>query len=939
MNARSRTFIGRRAELRRLDDALTDCARSRLRFALVSGDAGIGKTALIRRFADVARRAAVQVFITECAQEDRLRPFGPLLQLSGPFAALATRWAKDSVITAHDRDRAFAALSGELREAARNRPIVVVLEDLQWCDEETLRLLPYLARRTADAAVLVVATIRSDIAAAATLARTVVDLRRRGAVELALPPLTPSQVGLLMRSILEKGRIDSALLSYVSEHSEGNPLFVEELVRGLIDHGWVICVDARWQPVRSLADATVPTSVGAGVRDRLALVTAEVRWILSNAAVIGPRFTFDLLLEATGASRAVLVAAIRAGIDAELIEERQADGPTFVFRHALFRDALRDALIGPERQEVHHRVALAMEATASETNRESLAPELARHFEAAGELERAARYHLASARVLGMTERTWPTGFAANAGVAAHLERALALAPPDHLDRAEMLRVYAWAQADAGRRLELIEESLKHAEKTGDRRGIALATVMSGVWRAMRGDRSGAADIRRGIDLLEPLGPSRDLAEAQFQLARFAMLDGDDNAVALAERAVELARAQADPALLANALVTLGPAQVAAGCSDGVPTTRAGIALAREHSVAAVLPRGLINLVNSVADSGGSDDAIEAAEREHALEVPLSGDGLDRAFLEGRWDDALGMADELFVLEGPDPGTVLRRAYIQVARGGPAGIVDEVLAAHEEVEKMLLWRGTSLAVEVLYLCADHRAAVHASQYAARSMDRGVRLAENQNAAVAALASAVAAGAPSAIDEWLDRCAARRTLEPRTAEARRAYARGERAVREGRSDVALEAFSQSAAGFDRPGQSLLARTLPRLRRVELLAEIDPGAAQREFAAVTAIWRDVDARWFLERLREWGTTRGLRGWSVAAHRGPRPTRRELEVARLVADGLTNKEIAAHLGIAERTAETHVQRIVTKLDLRSRSQLAAWMAGARGATDLHP
>ena len=701
MNARSRTFIGRRAELRRLDDALTDCARSRLRFALVSGDAGIGKTALIRRFADVARRAAVQVFITECAQEDRLRPFGPLLQLSGPFAALATRWAKDSVITAHDRDRAFAALSGELREAARNRPIVVVLEDLQWCDEETLRLLPYLARRTADAAVLVVATIRSDIAAAATLARTVVDLRRRGAVELALPPLTPSQVGLLMRSILEKGRIDSALLSYVSEHSEGNPLFVEELVRGLIDHGWVIFVDARWQPVRSLADATVPTSVGAGVRDRLALVTAEVRWILSNAAVIGPRFTFDLLLEATGASRAVLVAAIRAGIDAELIEERQADGPTFVFRHALFRDALRDALIGPERQEVHHRVALAMEATASETNRESLAPELARHFEAAGEVERAARYHLASARVLGMTERTWPTGFAANAGVAAHLERALALAPPDHLDRAEMLRVYAWAQADAGRRLELIEESLKHAEKTGDRRGIALATVMSGVWRAMRGDRSGVADIRRGIDLLEPLGPSRDLAEAQFQLARFAMLDGDDNAVALAERAVELARAQADPALLANALVTLGPAQVAAGCSDGVPTTRAGIALAREHSLAAVLPRGLINLVNSVADSGGSDDAIEAAEREHALEVPLSGDGLDRAFLEGRWDDALGMADELFVLEGPDPGTVLRRAYIQVARGGPAGIVDEVLAAHEEVEKMLLWRGTSLAVEVL----------------------------------------------------------------------------------------------------------------------------------------------------------------------------------------------------------------------------------------------
>src|SRR5204863_8523078 len=116
-------------------------------------------------------------------------------------------------------------------------------------------------------------------------------------------------------------------------------------------------------------------------------------------------------------------------------------------------------------------------------------------------------------------------------------------------------------------------------------------------------------------------------------------------------------------------------------------------------------------------------------------------------------------------------------------------------------------------------------------------------------------------------------------------------------------------------------------------------MDPGGARREFAGVRALWRDGGGRWFLGRLREWGTTRGLRGWSAGARRGPRPTRRELEVARLVAHGLTNKEIAAHLGIAERTAETHVQRIVTKLDLRRRSQLAAWMAGAGGATDLRP
>src|SRR5881396_150157 len=194
MNPRSRDFIGRRGELRALDNALTECARGQLRFALVSGEAGIGKTALARRFADVARRAAAQVLITECAQEDRSRPFAPLLQLSGPFAPLAADGVGHPVPAGPDRDRAFAAVAARLREAALNRPVVVVLEDLHWSDEETLRVLPYLARRVADASVLVVATVRSDIAGSATLVRTLVDLRRRDAVELRVPPLTPSQV-------------------------------------------------------------------------------------------------------------------------------------------------------------------------------------------------------------------------------------------------------------------------------------------------------------------------------------------------------------------------------------------------------------------------------------------------------------------------------------------------------------------------------------------------------------------------------------------------------------------------------------------------------------------------------------------------------------------------------------------------------------------------
>jgi DNA-binding CsgD family transcriptional regulator len=497
--------------------------------------------------------------------------------------------------------------------------------------------------------------------------------------------------------------------------------------------------------------------------------------------------------------------------------------------------------------------------------------------------------------------------------------------------------MYAWAQEDRERRLSVIEQSLAHARTTGDSRGVALSTVMAGVWDAMRGDRAGLGRIREGIRLLEASGPNTDVAEAYFQLARLAMLDGEPDAVTLAERAVELARAKQDQVLIANALVTLGPALIAAGRIEGIKVTREGVALARGLSATEVVRRGLINVVNSVAGSGGSDDEIREVEREYALELPLSGDGLSWAFEEGRWDDALQMANELEVFEGPFPETALMRAYIGVARSGPTEFLPGVVFADEQTRSVLLWRASSLAVEVLFLAGDHRSSLGAAGRVALCLERGVRLAENQSAAVVALAAAVALDDSAAIEEWLERCAGRRTLEPRTADARRAYARGEQALRDGRPDQALVAFTEAAAGFDHPRQSMLARTLPRLRRAELLARKNPSAALRDVAAVMAMWRAVDATWYLGRLREWAAAHGLRGWTVGARQGPRLTPRELEVARLVAEGLTNKEIGARLGITERTAETHVQRIVTKLDLRGRSQLAAWVAGGPGSVVL--
>jgi len=940
----ARELIGRRAELKTLEEALAEATPGRLELVLVSGPAGMGKTALVRHAADAAARAGAQVIVAECAAEDAARPFAALRSARGALLDAVDPRARErpSPLEAHERHRAFATIVERLRDMARDRTVVLVLEDMQWSDEETLRLLPYLTRR-ADAAVLVVATFRSEDAGSGALGRALTELRGRDAIEIDLRPLTPAQVGMLVRSAL--GSTDpphAELRSFVVEHSGGNPLFAEELVRALVEGGWLVRAGGSWQPARSLTDAVPTTSIADGVRARLALMSDDARRILSSAAVIGQRSPFDLLVRVTGSSREAVIGALRAGIQAQLVEERP-DGPSYAFRHALLRDALLAELIGPERQDIHRAVALALEAATPEADRPSISDELARHFDAAGDAERATRYHLMAVRasshgaVLGEL-----IPITTNAVVAMHLERALALAPADHPDRAEMLRGYAWAQEDPARRLPLIEESLAHARRAGDERDVALSMVMAGVWRGLRSDRAGMPIVRDGILLLEASGSGADLAAAHTQLARIAMLAGDPDASAIAERAIELAREHDLPVLVASGLVSLGTRMVSEGRLDGIERIRAGLALAREHSAAFAVLRSLTNLWLCLVGSSAPEDEIREVERALALGT-ADGGMTDRQFelrlmalfFDARWDEALDLIDEMcFPPFAQSPVAAMIRAYVGVAREGPAAFRADVLRTHERVKTLFGTQPMALAPEILHLAGDNEAALETAGYVARALGAQMTREFVNTAATAALAAAVASHDDAAVEEWIERCARRHPIESSTAEGRRAYAAGERASRGGRREEALDAFARSAMGFERRGATLLARTLPRLRRAELLANEDPAAAQRELAAVMAMWRAVDATWYLGRLREWATAHGLRGWTVSARRGPRLTPRELEVARAVAEGLTSKAIGARLGITERTAETHVQRILTKLDLRGRAQLGAWLAGSSGA-----
>jgi DNA-binding CsgD family transcriptional regulator len=208
------------------------------------------------------------------------------------------------------------------------------------------------------------------------------------------------------------------------------------------------------------------------------------------------------------------------------------------------------------------------------------------------------------------------------------------------------------------------------------------------------------------------------------------------------------------------------------------------------------------------------------------------------------------------------------------------------------------------------------------------------------AAVCGLFAAVWLGERAAAERWERLALSGRSHAARSKKGRRAYALAERSARLGETQRALDLFGESAECFIGVGGSLVGQTLARLRRAEILAarnSLNDGAAvSNDLAFVEALWRKTKATWYLGRLREAAASRGL---DLPSSMGQPPARRdgsvgltprEREVAALVARGLTNLQVAEELTISERTVEGHVERILGKLEFRSRGQIAAWLAG---------
>ncbi len=398
-------LIGRETELGRLRGWLRESGRGRGRLVLLTGEAGIGKSRLLQELASVAARQGVRILAGRAYEAEQILPFRPwidalragrvLSDLEGPSSQVVA-WRKELArlfpelagpgapppITPESHVRLFELIDELVARLASRQPVVLILEDLHWADEMSLRLLAFVGRRATQRAVLVLGTARDEELADAPLLRQLLqDPSGSPAVEhLALAALSETSTARLVRGLARAGSSQSYLARLTREVwalSEGNPFVIVETVRAF-EEG----------PGLEAGGVTLPHRVRTLMTNRLDRLSPKARHLAGVASAIEREFSFPLLQGAAGLSRQETAEGLE-----ELVRRRilEAAGERFAFTHVRIRSAIYDGLLVPRRQALHAAVGTALEQTYAGRLAEAY-DGLAYHFARADEPSKAFQY-------------------------------------------------------------------------------------------------------------------------------------------------------------------------------------------------------------------------------------------------------------------------------------------------------------------------------------------------------------------------------------------------------------------------------------------------------------------------------------------------------------------------------------------------------------------
>ena len=360
----SAELVGRGDERQLLQEALDDARAGRGSLVLVSGEAGIGKSALVDDLKQIAGQQGFCVLWGGCYDLTTTPPYGPWLEALGRYrpsddGLQLPRWAVDSARIEHlgGRSELFRDFQQIFSDITSRHPLVIVLEDLHWSDQGSLDVLRFLGRQADEIGMLIVATYRDDeLSRGHPLFRSLPYLSRESdALRLELAPLAPAAIRQLTAPLeLSPGDTDR-LATYLHQRAEGNPLFTLELLRALEAAQILRRTDDRFE-LGVVEGAQVPALVSQLIERRLSMVPVETRELIEVAAIIGDEIDIGLWAQVAGWDEAALDEPIRRAFAATILKETP-DGRGLQFTHALVREALYEGVVLSRRRALHRQIA------------------------------------------------------------------------------------------------------------------------------------------------------------------------------------------------------------------------------------------------------------------------------------------------------------------------------------------------------------------------------------------------------------------------------------------------------------------------------------------------------------------------------------------------------------------------------------------------------
>lgn len=948
-------LVGRSGELATLDRTLVDLTAGSVALEIV-GEPGVGKTRLLSELGALAEERSQLVLSGRAIELERDLPLGPFIDALGDYLA-----ARDEAplrrLTADERAElrhVFPQLSGTATETpdglvderfrthravrsllealALEKPLVLCLDDLHWADDASVETLDYLMRRPPKGPVLLALALRPNQAPRRLLA-ALASAELEGICEaLEVGPLDRKQAAPLLERLPDPDARDA-----VFSESGGNPFYLEQLLRAgrpAIE---------RHEEVAPLPDADLPKAVYAALAAELEKLPSAADDLLRAAAVLGEPFEADLAATIAELPDRAWPSALDVLIGRDLV--RATEAPRRLrFRHPIVRSVVYRSTPPGWRLAAHARAAEVL------ARRGVRAIELARHVElsAAPGDEKALSILVAAAKAAG--ER--------GPASAAHWYRAtLELLSPDDPRRLELLIAMAMSLGSAGELHEgsrVVEEALELLPAEASMQRVGLIAFQSGIDRQL--GRYAEAQ-RRNIEAREHLGSdaSPESVSLLIELATHGAFTTDwESACEWGERGLAAAHTLGDPPLLASALAVLCLAKAELGRTEEAQRLRSDASAVLEG----LSDEEFATRLDAPLSLGFADFFLE--RYEEAASCLARGIEVSRIAGQGQFIATMrsGQAWTLCALGRVEEAESVVDAAMEGARlqGNPQGLA-WALWTRAWVDHMAgeLGDALRLAERSVSMCAGLEpsaitAAAHA-HLAAICVEAGLpeRALDQLDEAGAPEFSAFEPGrrpiwGEVAITAMLDlgrhddAAAWGDHIDPFIGHPQLSVASG--VARRARARILLDAAEPAAAaelalaGADEQEKHAARIEAARSRIVAGRALAAMGERERAAPQLESALRNLEEcgsdRWAAEARREL-RAQGRRVPSPGRGAAGAPSsnalsRRELEIAQLVSEGFTNREVANRLFISPKTVESHLSRIFEKLDVSRRAQLGA-------------